>query len=150
MSFRKVRAERKIKKLSKQLEELEQAENPDLIRPIEKAESTMVIRSRDQRKAELKEQIAKYEQILMEAGQETQARSAEERKAQLEKRMQEVQQELEDLEQEQEKALETRLDSGESTMIVQTGNERRDELREEMEYCKQAIQDCEKAIASQS
>jgi len=62
--MRKARAKRKIEAIRRQLEELEQETNPDLIHPEEVLESTLVVQTRAQRKRALLNELAEIEQEL--------------------------------------------------------------------------------------
>lgn len=138
MSFRKSRAERKIKKIKRQLEELHEEVTPDILHPIENTDSTMVIRTREQHIAELTKKMAKYEAILAECAND-EIESLEERQAKAEKRITEIEKELQKIDQSEGSALDQPLQGTDSTMIVQANREKRDELNDEMVFCKKVI-----------
>lgn len=140
MSFRRNRAERKIKKIRRQLEQLNEEETPDILRPVEETDSTMVIRTREQQKADLMEKLAKYEAILAECKSDEED-SPEERKVKAKKRIAELQREMEDIDLAQDSALDQPIEGTASTIIVQANREKRQELQEEMAYCKKVIED---------
>jgi len=139
MSFRKNRAERKIKKITRQLEELKEEGNPDILHPVENMEATMVIRTREQQIAELTKKLEKYEAILA-ACINDEAETPEIQKAKAEKRIAEIEKELKEIDQREGPALDRPLQGTDSTMIVQANREKRDELKDEMVFCKKIIE----------
>jgi hypothetical protein len=67
MDLRKSKAERNIKRIKKALEELDAAQNPDLMQPIEDPKDTFIIQKTGMRRQKLLEELKHYEAMLAEA-----------------------------------------------------------------------------------
>lgn len=65
-ALRKAMAERNIRKLEKQLQELEAEPTPTFLHPIEDTRETYVVRSREKRKERLRAELQRYRAILAE------------------------------------------------------------------------------------